>query len=133
MSVNIKRRKSKKEYNIFSVIAFSSVFSVVLFFALLAAFSLFIMKNHTETTLLQTFVIVSAGISTMFSAFICSYSVKAKRLIIGMLDSIFISVCEFIVLICFNNAELTWKVYFIIPITLLTAFLGCVLGINLKK
>ncbi len=133
MSVKVKSRKSKKEMNNISVLIMSVVLSFAVFGLMLVLFSFYIMRTHTEVGVLQLFVIIAAGVSTLFSGFLSSFSIKSKRLIFGMLSGIFVAVCEFLILLCFNNAALTWQVYYLIPVAIITSFVGCLTGTNLKN
>ncbi len=133
MSVKVKSVKQKKELNSISVIMMSVFLSFAVFVFMLIIFSFYIMKTHTQISVLQLFVIIASGISTLFSGFLSSYAIKSKKLIFGMLSGIFVAVCEFLILLCFNNASLTWQVYFLIPVAIITSFVGCLTGINIKK
>ena len=133
MSVKVKPKKTKREINNLTVLSLSVFISFLVFVFMLAVFSVIVMKNHTENSLLQVYVIISSGVSTLFAGLICSYSVKTKRLIYGMFSGIFVVICQFLILLCFNNVSMSWHIYFLIPVAIITSFSGCLAGINIKK
>lgn len=133
MSVNHKQIKSKKEMKSSNIVIVTALVSILSFPVLLSLFSLIIMKYHTEPTVLQIFVIIAFGISAFMSAFISSFFVKSRRLIAGILTALSATICEFLFLLFINHMHVSLTCLFIFPVAIITAFMGCVFGINLKK
>lgn len=130
--VSRKNVKSKREYSISVLLIFSYFLALIIFFAELSAFSLVVMKNVLSVSVLQTFVIFSAAISVFVSAVIVSINAKTRKFIIAMLSAILIVITEFLLLASFNSYSLSWQAYLMIPIALISSFVGCILGMNKK-
>lgn len=94
--------------------------------------SLVILKNEIRQDLFFIFVLICAGISSFFCALITASSVKKSRLIFALASAVVLLITEFTVLLCFNNASLSVKVYLIVPVMILFAVFGGIIGSNLR-
>ncbi len=130
--VTRKNVKSKREFSISILLIFSYFLALVVFFAGLSAFSLVAMKNVLSISVLQSFVIFSSAISVFISAVVVSINARRRKLITGMIVAIVIVITEFLLLMSFNTHTLSWQAYLMIPFALISAFIGCILGINKK-
>ena len=106
---------------------------IVSFTVFLAIFSLVILKTDIESRLFFIFILITVGLSAFIGSFFTSAAAKKTRLLNGLLTTLILLVLEFILLLCFNNASLSVKVYLMIPIGILLGFIGGALGSNLRK
>lgn len=122
-----------RKFNSFKSLLFSFFAGIFTFVAFLAVFSVVIMNFLIDKELFFLFVLLSSGISS----FVCSITAcrlsAQKKLIFSMSSSIILSVAEFLTILCFNNASLSNFVYFLFPIVIFFGFVGCVIGINVRK
>ena len=127
-SVNVSPAGKKAAVNFIRALLIG--FAVFLVF--LAVFSLLIMNVDIPDKYFWIFVLVSSAFSALVCSFAASVKLKSKALINGMLADIVLLIAEFIILLCFNNAQPTYNIYFIIPAVIVFGFLGCVAAINIK-
>ena len=131
--VTRKNVKSKRECSISVLLIFSYFLALIIFFAGLSVFSLVVMKNVLSDSVLQTFVIFSASISVFIPSVIVSINAKTRKFIVVIISAILIVISEFLLLASFNNYSLSWQAYLMIPVALISAFSGSLIGVNRKR
>ena len=127
----VSRAKVKNDF--VSNIIKGFIFGIVSFIAFTAIFSLVILKTAIPEKYFFIMVLVSSAMSAMVGSLTACIKNKSKNLIIGMSVSIALLLAEFIILLCFNNANLSNNIYFMIPSVVALGFLGCVIGANIRK
>ncbi len=110
----------------------STIFGIISFILFLAIFSLVLLKTDISSDKFYILVLISSGISVLVGSLAASIYVKKNKLLVGLISTITVNVIEFLILLCFNNAELSVKIYFMFPIGLILGFIGCVIGSNIK-
>lgn len=131
--IKIKKRKRANEKSTGAIILLAYFSGIVSFAIMLSVFSIVIMNYHTANSMLQFYVLICSGVSSLIVSLAASMSVKTKRLIYGMAVAIVTGITEFLILLCFNNSGLTGQVYILFPIVIVMGFVGCVIGTNIKK
>ncbi len=125
--------KKNKELSPFSVVAISYIFELILFIAILSVISFIITKNHTEAGIMQLYVILDSAVVAFVMSALCSNKIVTKKLIFGMLVSIAAGITEFLIIMCFNSAQLVWQAYIILPAVIIAALAGCITGSNIRR
>lgn len=129
-------RKSKSistSNSIFANILKGLITGITTFLVVLAVFSLIILKTDISGSLFYIFVLITVGLSAFFGSFVTAVCAKKSRLIIAMFTALFLLSMSFILLLCFNNASLSVKIYLSAPIAVLFGFIGGVTGSNIRR
>lgn len=129
----IKTKRKKSERGVVKSALLSLSFGIFAFIAVLSISSILILNISIQSEYLYLFVLAAAGFSALVEAIIMCMFIKNKRLIFGLGLSASLSVCQFLILLCFNNASLSNTIYILFPIVIFCGFIGCVIGTNIKK
>lgn len=105
----------------------------IIFVALLALFSLIILKSEINHSLFFLFVLGASMVSVMVGCMFVSKKAVGKKLPLGMVCCLILLITEFILLLCFNNTALSNKIYLIFPCDIVFGFIGCIIGANIRK
>lgn len=135
MAKNVKVRKNTgtSDSNLIKTAAISLFSGVLTFVTFLAVFSVLIMNVNIDKNYLFLFVLISSGVSAFISSIaVCRLS-SQKKLVFSLAVAIVLSVAEFLVMLCFNNASLSNLVYLLFPVAIIFGFVGCVAGMNIRK
>lgn len=129
-----KSKKQKRSVNnsFASALVKGSLLGMAVFIVFLAIFSLVIIKSDIANHNFYILVLISSAVAALLSATTASCIASRARLIVGMLAVIIITLVQFFVLLCFNNSALSVKVYFMFPIDIVSGFLGCIAGTNIR-
>ncbi len=104
-----------------------------IFILFLALSSLVILNTTVNKELFFIFVLGSSGISVLAGSIFSSIKAKKGKFLNGLLTSLILLVSQFLLLICFNNALLSVKIYLLVPLTALSGFAGSAVGSNVKR
>ncbi|MBQ8209698.1 MAG: TIGR04086 family membrane protein [Clostridia bacterium] len=129
-----KQKRNKPDSNsIFKCFLIGLISGLVSFVVFLAVFSIVILNTDIPTTYFFIMVLIASGISSIVCAAGASISSSKNKLIIGMLCSITVIIIQFVILLCFNNADLSSKIYLMFPADIVAGFIGCVIGANIRR
>lgn len=132
---NISKRGVINEYSFIDVKAYLIAVSTSLICTsiFLIIFSLIISKRSIPHALFSILALTSVSISSFIGSFILSKINKQKGLINGLFLGLIISSIIYIVGIAFNGMNVTNLLYIKFISIIISACLGGVLGINIKK
>ena len=102
------------------------------FIILIAVFSLVVLKSSIPEKYFFILVLAASAVSSLIGSLAACFKNKSKNLIIGMSVAIILLLTEFIILLCFNNANLSNSVYLMFPSALALGFIGCIIGANIR-
>lgn len=130
----MQKRKTKLSSNsIFGNTLKGVMTGVISYIVLLSIFSLIILKTNIPSNLFFIFILISIGISVFIGSTFSSFIAKKSRFLNGMLTDVILIVIDFVLLLCFNNASLSVKIYLIIPVAIIFGFFGSAIGSNIRK
>lgn len=113
---------------------FSGVlFGVPAYVACLSVFSLIILKTNILEQYFFLMTLCCGGLSSFAGSLFASRKAGSKKLLSGMFTAVFLLIAEFLLLLCFNKADMSNYIYLMFPISLLLGFIGCVIGTNIRK
>lgn len=129
----IKYKRKKRSSNPASEIIISVLFGNIIFSIMLSVFAILIMNISVKSEYLFLFIIASSALAIFISAIYSSRKISKNRLLSGMISGTIIVLIHFLIILCFNNAQLAMRTYFIFPSAILSSFLGSITGINTVK
>ncbi len=106
---------------------------VIAFIICLSAFSLIILKTNISEQYFFLMTLVCGGLSSFVGSLFAVRKAGSKKLPCGMFTAVFLLIVEFLLLLCFNKATMSNYIYLMFPISLFFGFIGCVIGINIRK
>lgn len=125
---NIKKESSVAKKSILSLF-----FGLVAFIFALVISSFIIMNIYIPSEYIFIFVLIASGISAILCATMMCVLQKRRVLILSMIISVILSTIEFLILLCFNNINLSGYVYLLFPIVIFFSFITSVVVLNIKK
>ena len=125
---NIKKESSVAKKSILSLF-----FGLVAFIFALVISSFIIMNIYIPSEYIFIFVLIASGISAILCATMMCVLQKHRVLILSMIISVILSIIEFLILLCFNNINLSGYVYLLFPIVIFFSFVTNVVVLNIKK
>ena len=125
--------RNRTENNVLKKVLISFFIGVISFVFLLAVSSLILLKVNIRSEFMYIIVLISSSISSLISAAAACLFASGKRLITGMVIALILTITEFLLILCFNNANLSDNIYLMLPSAITAGFVGCVLGSNIRK
>ena len=132
MSENKNNYKKITVQSPFIIISKLYIAGIAAFLAILSIFSVLVMNMHTSDELLQLYVIADGAAVSFIISLICCTKIQNKRLICGLSLSALTAISEFILILCFNNADICPQTYILIPAVMILSFMGCISGCNIR-
>ena len=131
-------QKSKKQIktieNSLTMCLFKSVLIGIFGFVIfLAIFSIVILESDFFGDKFFIMVLIASFLSVMIASITSSVLIKKGKFVAGMFSAIIITIAEFIVFLCFNNIDLSVKVYLMFPIDIISGVIGSVAGSNIRR
>lgn len=134
MQKSKKQIRKKSVNNSFSISLIKGILSGIAGYVIfLALFSVVILKSNISNDNYFIMVLISSCVSSVVAAVVSSISIQKSKLVTGMLSTIIVTIIQFIILLCFNNIDLSVKVYLMFPINIVIGFLGSIIGTNIKR
>ena len=130
--MGIKPRKDEKNKFSIGKICIISTIGVVIFFALLASFSVFALKNGINQSSYLPVGLISGGLSGFIVGFIVVRPVKSKGIVYGALTGFIQALFCSVILFIANNATAGTGIFILSGINILFASLGGITAVNLK-
>lgn len=131
--MNTITKKIKKESSVAKKFITALLSGLFAFFVILTISSFIIINVSIPTEYFFAFVLLASGISSISGALFSCILLSSKLLLTGMTTSSILAIIEFLILMCFNNISLSGFIYLLFPVVIFSGFLGCVIGINIKK
>lgn len=132
MSSGVKT-KNKSNSTILSKILYSTITGILIFVILLAVSSLLILNIFIPSEYLYILILIASGLSVITGSAFGSFTANTKKLFFGMAVALTLTVIEFILLLCFNNIAISEKIIMILPVSVISGFIGSVAGANIIK
>ena len=123
----------KKESSVVKKSIFALLFGLLAFIFTLMISSFIIMNIYIPSEYIFIFVLIASGISAILCASIMCVLQKYRVLILSMIISVILSIIEFLILLCFNNINISGYVYLLFPIVIFFSFITNVVVLNIKK
>lgn len=111
----------------------SIIIGISAFVLLLSICAFLLLKININSNYLFLFNFVVSAISVFIGAFVSAYKSKNKKLLKGLLTSLILIIIYFFLFLFMNKYIFTMNLLLIIPVCILTGFIGCVTGINIKR
>ena len=131
----VKSKTAKKDDNnkpIYKILI-GSVIGSVLYFLLIALFSLMALKSSFDSSVYMPAGIVLGGLSAFLGGFITVKPIKEKGVFYGALTGLIQALICASVLFIVNNATAGTGIFILIAVILLCGALGGVAAVNIKK
>ena len=132
MSSGVKT-KNKSNSTILSKILYSTITGILIFVILLAVSSLLILNIFIPSEYLYILILIASGLSVIAGSAFGSFTANTKKLFFGMAVALTLTVIEFVLLLCFNNIAISEKIIMILPVSVISGFIGSVAGVNIIK
>lgn len=127
------KSKNTKSSSAFINILKGLITGLLIFFLFLSVFSITIINTDISDRYLYLFILISSAFSEFSGSFITGLFQRKSRVIIATTTSIILLIFTFILLLCFNNASLSVRIYLLIPVALVFGFTGSLAGANSRK
>lgn len=129
-------RKSKNissSTTFFTTILKGIICGLTVFILILAVSSLIVLDTDIKSSFFFVLILINVGISSFAGASVTAICAKKSRLIISMFTVLILLSIIFLLLLCFNNASLSVRIYLIVPTSILSGFIGGVTGSNIRR
>lgn len=132
MSENKKIYKKVKAQTPFMTVLKLYISGIIAFIFILSMFALIVMNIYTPQNMMRIYVIADAAVVSFIISVICCRVIQHKKLIFGMTLSLLTVISEFILILCFNSADITPETYLMFPVVLIISLIGCITGSNMR-
>lgn len=122
----IKHRKVVN-YSLTGSILRGVIIGIIGFVFFLSIFSILILIFNIPSDNFIVMVLVASALSVIVSFLTVSNLICNNKLIAGMLSVFIVTIIQFFILLCFNNIDLSVKVYLMFPVNLVVAFIGSII------
>ena len=109
------------------------VFSILIFFILIAIFALIISKNDVSDTIVQVLTLTALGLASLFCSFINQKKTKQRGIVIGLISGAELFLIIFIIGLFGDNGVFTFLMLKKLLTVVLSGMLGGILSANSKK
>ncbi len=109
------------------------VFSMIIFFVLIAVFAIIISKTDVSDTVVEVLTLFALGVASFFCAFINQKKTKQRGIVIGAISGAEIFIIIFIVGLFGTNGVFTLLMLKKLLTVMLAGVLGGILSANSKK
>lgn len=134
MQKNKKQKRTRSTNNSFFMCVLKGASAGLISFVIaLALSSLIVINSNITTNSFYIIVLIASALAAVLCAIITALSSAKNRLVTGMVAVIIITLIQFLILLCFNNADLSVKIYYMFPIDVAAGFLGCIAGSNIRR